>query len=126
MNAVQQIRLNSNGSSVFYQNGPQEWIPLVWPGNGEGLGASLQLLLTHHNNKSALSFSGEWGLLRLLDSAQKTQLNGNRYRLSWTVPISRTQKRKVSMIMKTTSPIDLFQTLLSHHWQLPERLVEPV
>jgi type VI secretion system protein ImpL len=80
------VWLEVDGQRFDYRNGPEEWHPLTWPGQGKSPGASLRVR-TVDGSEETLREDGEWGLFRLLEEGEPTSQPGGRdFSVSWTLP----------------------------------------
>ncbi|MCE8018507.1 ImcF-like protein [Halomonas sp. MCCC 1A11036] len=77
------IRLMLDGQEQVYRMGPQSWQRFTWPGDTRQAGARLDVVTHGGQRVTVFDYPSRWGLLRLVDSAQVTDLDGVRQRLSW-------------------------------------------
>ena len=75
-----------DGQRFDYRNGPEEWHPVTWPGQGKSSGALLRVR-TVDGAEETLREDGEWGFLRLLEAGAATsEASGRDFSASWTLP----------------------------------------
>jgi type VI secretion system protein ImpL len=63
--------------------GPQSWQRFVWPGEERQAGARLDVVTHGGQRITVFDYPSRWGLLRLVESASVTDLDGVRQRLTW-------------------------------------------
>ena len=66
-----------DGRRVDYRNGPEQWVRLRWPGEGDTHGASLRV--RGAGVDETIEQGGEWGVLRLLDAGTVRGNPGERF-----------------------------------------------
>ena len=96
---VRDLLLASNGETVLYQNGPQEWIPFSWPGNVLNEGAILKIILSNQIERS-YEYDSSWGLIYLLRKAQWIKLSKEISTLRWQFNLSH-KKHQINLKIKT-------------------------
>jgi type VI protein secretion system component VasK len=69
---IASIVLTVDGADVTYENGPEQWKSLVWPGAEGKLGANIHFkdVAGHEGD---IPGPGDWGLFRLLDTAKRIE-----------------------------------------------------
>ncbi|WP_445003714.1 type VI secretion protein IcmF/TssM N-terminal domain-containing protein [Halomonas mongoliensis] len=77
------IRLVLDGQEEVYRMGPQSWQRFVWPGEERQAGARLDVVTHGGQRITVFDYPSRWGLLRLVESASVTDLDGVRQRLTW-------------------------------------------
>jgi len=103
--AVSEIILEVDGKSNTYRNGPVEQWAYSWPGTSK----RTRLLLRGAGGlQERLSFSGDWGLMRLIDQAS-VRKNGSWYQVRWTLRDGTIQVRMDFRPSRTENPF--FQRL---------------
>src|SRR5690606_21756063 len=70
-------RLSVGGHTITYQNEPERWQRVSWPGAEPAQGASLEVSGAG-GMREQLTQDGEWGLFRLLESGTVTPIPGSR------------------------------------------------
>ncbi|MFL5348288.1 MAG: type VI secretion system membrane subunit TssM [Hyalangium sp.] len=80
------ITFSVDGKSVEYKNGPEEWYPFSWPGDGKKSGAFIKV----RNNRGqveTLDQDGEWGLFRLMEiGAPQVDKGARVFSVTWKMP----------------------------------------
>jgi len=79
---VSHIRFKVGEQEFTYDMGPSEWEELVWPGPSGSAGSFLQVKVDGRWELSREE-QGWWGLFRLLEDAQITQMSETLYRVIW-------------------------------------------
>ncbi|MGQ7246807.1 type VI secretion protein IcmF/TssM N-terminal domain-containing protein [Halomonas sp. V046] len=77
------IRLTIDGQEQVYRNGQQSWQRFTWPGEPREAGARLDIVTYGGQRVTVFDFPSRWGLLRMIDSADVTNLDGVRQRFTW-------------------------------------------
>lgn len=120
--------LQLDDATLKYFNQQAEWQSFTWPDKQTAHPqASLSYIpLNSAGNVAlppvtALTFSGPWAALRLLDKARSEQLDNSRWRMTWTDKNGQT----LSLILRTESyggPLDLLKL---KGFKLPARIFSP-
>ncbi|MFN0062487.1 MAG: type VI secretion system membrane subunit TssM [Myxococcaceae bacterium] len=80
---VASITLTIDGQQITYQNGPEQWHAVKWPGGGKKPGASISVR-SNKGVSETLEQEGEWGLFRLLESGTLQGTRGQRsFAVTW-------------------------------------------
>lgn len=109
--------------NLRYFNQVASWKALSWPGDPLQAGASLQWQTEETGLRQTLEHPGRWGMLRLLEQAQREQIDRSSWQLSWTLPDG--QQARYQLRSETgAGPLALLQLV---QFQLPARIfiVEP-
>lgn len=77
------ISLTIDGQEQVYRNGQQTWQRFTWPGEPRRAGAKLDVVTYSGMHVNVFDFPSRWGLLRMIDSADVTNLDGVRQRFTW-------------------------------------------
>ncbi|ALM53984.1 type VI secretion protein IcmF/TssM N-terminal domain-containing protein [Halomonas huangheensis] len=77
------IELTLDGQQQQYRNGPQSWERFTWPGDERQAGARLEVVTFGGQRVTVFDFPSRWGLLKLIDSADVTNLDAVRQRFTW-------------------------------------------
>lgn len=77
------IRLNIDGQEQVYRNGQQLWQRFIWPGEQRQAGTRLDVVTYGGQRITVFDFPSRWGLLRLIDSADVSNLDSARQRFTW-------------------------------------------
>lgn len=83
---VARTQFQLDEQSKDYFNQMESWQSFRWPGNTYYPGARLSWRSVTTGMRLFADHQGNWGLIRLLDSAQVTQLDSSRYQLIWQTP----------------------------------------
>jgi type VI secretion system protein ImpL len=79
------VRLNVNGQTVEYHNGPATWPQLKWPTEGNSSGASLAVHSIKGESEE-ISAPGEWGFFRLLEQGKLKGRDIAAFTMTWKFP----------------------------------------
>lgn len=118
---LSQIILNINGANYRYQNGPQEWQSLNWPGANLDQGSQLTAIAANGLSPETISAPGSWGLFHLLAKSQFAQVQGSTYQAHWQLKSGR-HTYPVTLLFQANSANNLFQELVLQSFNLPETL----
>lgn len=77
------IELTLDGQQQRYRNGPQSWQRFTWPGDERQAGARLEVVTYGGQRVTVFDYPSRWGLLKLIDSADITNLDAVRQRFTW-------------------------------------------
>ncbi|MEC5319209.1 ImcF-related family protein [Brenneria populi subsp. brevivirga] len=80
---IVQTALTIDGQEIKYFNQMESWHAISWPGNSFRPGVMLTWVSTTSGNREYANIQGTWGLIRLLEKAQVTPIDGSRYQLVW-------------------------------------------
>ena len=83
---IVRTQLAVDGQNLDYFNQMESWQSFKWPGNSYYPGVQLSWRSVSSGMQLFGDFSGNWGLIRLLEKAQVTQLDSSRYQLVWKTP----------------------------------------
>lgn len=88
MRDVVQTTWTLNGQTHHYFNQRERWQRFTWPGRSDYPGARLSWTSVQSGERLFGDFSGNWGLIRLLEKAQATALDDvdSHYRLTLAAP----------------------------------------
>jgi type VI secretion system protein ImpL len=118
---LSQIILSVNGQSYRYQNGPQQWQLLNWPGGQIDNSSELTAIAANGLSPNTLQAQGAWGLFHLLAQSHLQATTGNIYRATWTLN-GGSQPYTVSLLLQGDSHANIFQQLLTGNFNLPAQL----
>lgn len=119
---VREILFVSNGQSYPYRNGPQEWVPFIWPQQDHMDHESfVRITRTFQNAQSVREFQGPWGLFHLLQSADQITKTERGYRVKWLFKQAGDHKT-VQILLAAKSQVDPFETLLFKPIRLSDHL----
>ncbi|MFQ3788484.1 type VI secretion protein IcmF/TssM N-terminal domain-containing protein [Halomonas sp. A29] len=96
------VRLTLDGQEQVYRMGPQSWQRFTWPGDTRQAGARLDVVTHGGQRITVFDYPSRWGLLRLVDSAQVTDLDGVRQRLTWYTSVG-----QVSIVVRNFGGVKL-------------------
>ena len=96
------IRLTLDGQEQAYRMGPQSWQRFTWPGEARQAGARLEVVTHGGQRITVFDYPSRWGLLRLVDSASVTDLDGVRQRFTWHTSVG-----SVSFIVRNFGGVKL-------------------
>ncbi|MFH7766973.1 type VI secretion system membrane subunit TssM [Acinetobacter sp. BSP-28] len=71
-----------DGQRMVYENGIQQWVNFVWPNPGTIPGARITAVDLEGQTHTIFDEPGEYGINRLIDSAQRTQRSGS-FEMIW-------------------------------------------
>lgn len=74
--------IDIDGQRMVYENGIQQWVNFVWPNKGSIPGARITAVDLEGQTHTIFDEPGEYGINRLIDSAQRTQRGGS-FELIW-------------------------------------------
>jgi type VI secretion system protein ImpL len=74
--------IDIDGQRMVYENGTQQWVNFVWPNQGSIPGARITAVDLEGQTHTIFDEPGEYGINRLIDSAQRTQRGGS-FELIW-------------------------------------------
>ncbi|WP_445114525.1 type VI secretion system membrane subunit TssM [Acinetobacter sp. WZC-1] len=74
--------IDIDGQRMVYENGIQQWVNFVWPNQGAIPGARITVVDLEGQTHTIFDEPGEYGINRLIDSAQRKPLNGN-FEMTW-------------------------------------------
>lgn len=83
---VVRTQLTIDGQDLDYFNQMESWQSFTWPGKSYYPGTQLSWRSVSSGMQLFADQSGNWGLIRLLEKAQVTQLDSSRYQLVWKTP----------------------------------------
>ncbi|SPL69710.1 type VI secretion system membrane subunit TssM [Acinetobacter stercoris] len=72
-----------DGQRMVYENGIQQWVNFIWPNSGAIPGARITAVDLEGQTHTIFEAPGEYGINRLIDSAQRKQQNGS-FEMVWT------------------------------------------
>ena len=71
-----------DGQRMLFENGVQQWVNFVWPNPGSIPGARITVVDLEGKTHTIFDEPGEYGINRLIESAQRTQ-KGNNFEMIW-------------------------------------------
>jgi type VI secretion system protein ImpL len=116
--SITQFLLDVDGQVVRYAHGPQQPMPIQWPGPRGTSQVRLQIEPKRVGAESGLVFEGPWALFRLLDRAQiDTGPQPERFNVTFRVDGRRTVFEVVA-----SSVLNPFRMRELEQFQCPSRL----
>ena len=74
--------IDIDGQRMVYENGIQQWVNFVWPNPGAIPGARITAVDLEGKTHTVFDEPGEYGINRLIDTAQRTQQGGS-FEMVW-------------------------------------------
>ncbi|RKG36882.1 type VI secretion system membrane subunit TssM [Acinetobacter rongchengensis] len=74
--------LDIDGQRLVYENGIQQWVNFLWPNPNAIPGARITAIDLEGQTHTIFEEPGEYGINKLIDRAQRKQLNGS-YEMTW-------------------------------------------
>lgn len=74
--------IDIDGQRMHFENGIQQWVNFIWPNSGAIPGARITVIDLQGKTHTIFDEPGEYGINRLIDSAQRTQ-KGNIFEMVW-------------------------------------------
>lgn len=116
-----EIRLEVGGQLLRYQNGPQEWEEVKWPGPAPAAGAVLQVQV--NGTWITREVKDLWGLFRLIEAGRVSSVAGDaQYRVQWDLPGADGQAVKVQYDLRTATHKNPFRPGLFEQFRCVEHL----
>jgi type VI secretion system protein ImpL len=72
-----------DGQRMIYENGIQQWVNFIWPNPGAIPGVRITAVSVDGQTHTVVDEPGEYGINRLIDSAQRKAVNGG-FEMTWT------------------------------------------
>jgi type VI secretion system protein ImpL len=117
---VSEIRLESNGQTYRYRNGPQQWRRLSWPGEMRRIGARVAGLISAGNVLAEREADGPWGLFHLLRQADIQSRGGDVYLVEWEIQVGSREPVPVRFKMRTDRQGELLEGSLWAGLAMPD------
>jgi type VI secretion system protein ImpL len=116
-----EIRFEVGGQTLRYQNGPQEWEEVKWPGPTPAAGALLQVQV--NGTWITREVKDLWGLFRLIEAGRVSSVAGDaQYRVQWDLPGTDGQAVKVQYDLRTATHKNPFRPGLFEQFRCVEHL----
>lgn len=80
------VSVDIDGQHFRYRNGPESWNRFVWPKDGATAGVRVEAVTLDGTHRVVANFPGRWGLLKMIESASVSNVDGVRQRLTWNTP----------------------------------------
>jgi type VI secretion system protein ImpL len=82
---IVEYTVDIDGQTMRYRNGQQDWMSFVWP-SPQGLpGARISAVTTDGKSLEIANFPGQFGLEKLINTAQRRKLDNGSFVMSWTM-----------------------------------------
>lgn len=122
---VAQTELEVDGQTLKYQNGPQDWKLMTWPGASTAPQMRVQAVVQDASRESgavqvAQYQHGTWAFMRALAAAQVERLDGSRARVSWKTANGQT----VSYLMRNEASYGPQDLALIYGIALPAQILQ--
>lgn len=75
--------MDIDGQRMVYENGTSQWVSFIWPNPGSIPGVRITAVDLNGQTYTIFDAPGEYGINRLIDSAQRKSQNGN-FEMTWT------------------------------------------
>ncbi|HZW11668.1 MAG TPA: type VI secretion system membrane subunit TssM [Noviherbaspirillum sp.] len=72
-----------DGQIMRYRNGQQDWINFTWPSSAGQPGAKITALTTDGRSVEVANFPGQFGLEKLINSAQRNRQDNGVFTMAW-------------------------------------------
>jgi type VI secretion system protein ImpL len=82
-NKLLSYSIDIDGQRLVYENGIQQWVNFMWPNPGAIPGARITAIDLDGQTHTIFEEPGEYGINKLIDSAQRKPLNGS-FEMTWT------------------------------------------
>lgn len=82
---LQSYSIDIDGQRMLYENGIQQWVNFIWPNPGAIPGVRITAVDLQGQTHAIFDAPGEYGINRLIDSAQRKPQNGS-FEMTWTDP----------------------------------------
>jgi type VI secretion system protein ImpL len=82
---LQSYSIDIDGQRMLYENGIQQWVNFIWPNPGAIPGVRITAVDLQGQTHTIFDAPGEYGINRLIDSAQRKPQNGS-FEMTWTDP----------------------------------------
>ncbi|UNH39820.1 ImcF-related family protein [Moellerella wisconsensis] len=115
---VAQVQLVLDGQKLNYFNQMESWKSFIWPGESYYPGVTLNWQSVRSGMQIYANYQGNWGLMRLLEQAEVTQLDSSRYQLVWRTKGSETLR----FILRSELDNGPLALLKLQQFRLPEKI----
>jgi type VI secretion system protein ImpL len=82
---LQSYSIDIDGQRMLYENGIQQWVNFIWPNPGAIPGVRITAVDLEGQTHTIFDAPGEYGINRLIDSAQRKPQNGS-FEMTWADP----------------------------------------
>lgn len=93
--ALRSYTIEIDGQRLFFDNTIQQWVSFIWPNPGSIPGVKITALDLEGKSHIIFEAPGEYGINKLIDSAQRVEKNGV-YEMTWN------NKQNPQLFVKTT------------------------
>lgn len=117
---VSQIILTVNGQAYRYTNGPQQWETRQWSSQSEEQSSQLTAIAARGISPETLHEQGLWSLFHLLCRGHYVENMDGIYHFTWQ--LKGRQSYPIRMGFRISSEKNIFSTLLSNEFILPQKI----
>jgi type VI secretion system protein ImpL len=117
---LSEIVLTTQGQTLRYVNGPQQWQSMNWPGPESDATSELTAIAATGLSPNTLEASGPWGIFRLLSEAELS-LDADVFRATWNMHTAN-RNYNVTLLLRNSNHINVFEQILFHPFILPNTI----
>ncbi|MNF91631.1 hypothetical protein D3C84_742390 [compost metagenome] len=117
---VMQTDLIIDSQKLVYVNQMPVWKRFAWPADTDAPGASLSWISTQAGTRQYADLPGSWGLIRLLDIAQREAYPGTAS--SWSLSWKAQDGRRLNYTLRTEAGEGPLVLLKLRHFTLPDAI----
>jgi hypothetical protein len=120
-----EFSIEVNGASHSYQNDPEEWKLLDWPGQSSYPKSTFSATSINPPFKFFETLSGEWSFFRLLKQyASWNKISPGNYRVSFKFQTDKKDgiDSSISFKLKTDTKVDFFKMIEINHFEMVDRV----
>lgn len=117
---VMQTNLVIDNQKLVYENQVPGWKRFSWPADTEAPGAALSWMSTQSGTRQFADYTGSWGWIRLLDTAQISAYSG--LNSSWQVSWKAQDGRKLNYVLRTEAGEGPLVLLKLRNFVLPDTI----
>ncbi|MBN3830772.1 ImcF-related family protein [Burkholderia sp. Ac-20344] len=97
VSGITDTRLNIDGQTLHYYNQQEVWQTLTWPSSEpQQAGTRLEWQTERAGTNLNLEFGGRWALVRMLERARVTPVDGATFQLTWQAPPAADAKQRAA------------------------------
>ncbi|WP_150563826.1 ImcF-related family protein [Pandoraea cepalis] len=117
---ITDVRIVLSDKDFHYFNQKEEWVPFEWPGQAIENVTRVEWQTAHGGLRAALDAQGRFGLIRLLERAQREPHDSARYLLTWAPDQATDTPLRVQMRSESgAGPLEVVEL---RHFVLPARI----
>ncbi len=79
-----EFSIEIDGQNMRYRNGRQDWVNFTWPSSLGQPGARISAVTTDGRTIDIVTFPGQFGLEKLINSAQRKKLDSGMFAMTWS------------------------------------------